>query len=236
MHSTSELIEATHDNPHNIYVSQNVKLNTHEEMHQIAMISGGVKLSQMFDSVREIKIDPTSNGTSVALSNKEHPMHTDGSFIETPPSGFFLYFKQSDTDGGGRSTFLNTVELLSELPAHYFNNLCQTVCRFSRQREYVASTSDYYDSTIIELLHERPKLRWRYDDQVKPFILKSPNKKQATEAIMWLADHITQKKKIMYAAKSGDLVYVPNDAYLHGRTALSSNTSTRCVWRTWLNF
>ncbi len=226
----AEFFEAAMDAPRALIVLRQQIAPSKEEVRRLALVLGGVQNTRAFGEVRSIKYDPDAK-KSTALSLREHKPHTDGSFMPTPPARFILSFAQSDPGGGGVSTFIPLSTILAAAPESVLASLYTAECRFARDDD--GGFTDAYVGTILSR-DERgcPRLRWRYDENVRPAVVNSHGT-DAEAAIDWLHEFLLNNEPIKYAAKTGETVLIPNATMLHGRTPLSPD-SAREVFRAWI--
>lgn len=193
-----------------------------------------IKTNDMFGDIRTIKYDPRFSKNSIALSANAHHLHTDGSFCKFPPSCFLLYFEETDPHGGV-STFLPVAEMLAAMPAAFLQAITESNFCITRSRHQTTSIDDVY---IGPLLHNNQAgeqiFRWRNDNKVPIAIESAPDLNMAASAINWIQTYLSDTPYIEYKAKTDELICIPNYSFLHGRTKLSNISSSRCVYRVWL--
>ncbi|TSC87691.1 MAG: hypothetical protein G01um101416_371 [Microgenomates group bacterium Gr01-1014_16] len=190
----------------------------------------GSQHPSLYGKITIIKNDPSIKNSTAMSLNALVP-HTDGAFIENPPSRTILSFINSDPKGGGASIFIPLGKILADLPNWAMDALTNDYYLFPRT--YDGNLSDSYTGPV---LNKDPQgnfnIRWRADKFYRPKVVKN-NDTRGAEAIDWLYTYIEKCKPITYDAKSGETLLVPNSAMLHGRTPLSPN-STREVLRVWI--
>ncbi len=223
-------LEAGMTSPNSIVLLRQDTPLTPDEVRRLALALGGVKNTKAFGEVREISYDPNST-KSTALSLEEHPLHTDASFEEEPPSQFLLSFSQSDHEGGGESVFIKIADILAAAPEEVITALYKADCQFSRDDD--GGFTDTYTGHILNRDENgRTWLRWRYDKHVKPIVLNAHGT-DAQAAVEWVARFLETHPPIRYSAQSGETLLIPNKSILHGRTELSKD-SRRTVYRAWV--
>lgn len=229
-HSVSEFFEAHHNYPRNIIVLKRNVLSK-SDLLKIARIIGRPYIHGAFEAVREIKISP-STGKFLALSSAAHPPHIDGTFAEQTPSNFLLSFAQADVDGGGTSHFWSISELLEACPYDYVVALQTGIVEYSRVSE--KGGADIWNGSILSTDRTGQLiLRWRNDEFVYPKVLDDKGL-PLSKAIDWLKAYFKENSPYEYQGETGDTIRIPQAAYLHGRSELSSDVSERLVYRLWM--
>jgi hypothetical protein len=202
-----------------------------DDLWKLAFLIGReVQESRAFGDVRTIANVPGTR--SIAKSLSGHPMHTDGTFMDEPPTFFLLRFDKVDPGGGGMSEFLPVSDLLGTLEARHFKVLAGERVRFARRDD--AGDIDAWEGTLLG--HDpfgRLAFRWRYDDEVRPEPVE-PVAAELVQAIRRIRALIARLPRLTYAAREDDVICVPNRTWLHGRTALSPG-SDRQVRRVWVH-
>jgi len=229
--SIAEMLTAYHERPTQNLLLQNHTL-TKGDVFKLAQLLGDEYVHGAFEEVREIKFDPTQAG-SLAMSMAAHPPHIDGSFVETPPAAFVLSFIKGDKDGGGTSLFWEISELLGACPNELVTAARKAKVRFTRRRSD-GSTDEFIGNLLGRDRFNRPMLRWRYDEHVRPEVLDSFGL-PVQETIEWIRSYLSSTKPIAYHAQPGDTFVVRQRFYLHGRSELTSPKNGRLVLRTWIH-
>lgn len=226
----AEFFEIAITCPHDIIVLQEQVPPSKEEVRRYCLVLNGSRKTSAFGEVWSVKYDPLVTN-STALSLQDLRPHTDGSFMENPPSRFVLSFTRSDPGGGGVSTFVSLTDILAASPdwalkAFYTAN-------YLFVRTYDGNLTDSVVAPILNTDYNgNPRIRWRADEMFQPTVVNNKGTK-AEEAVRWLQDFLQNHEPMTYAAKTGETLLVPNYTILHGRTALSSNSS-REVLRAWI--
>lgn len=166
---------------------------------------------------------------SVAQSLSELPPHTDGTFeIDLPPS-LILQCVVPDKDGFGISTLIDCWKVIELLSTQTKHTLLKTPFRFFREEMGKQVT---LMAPILELQDSVYKVRYR-NDHKHPLI---PPTGEARVALTDFIDGIS-KPSVMteIQLKAGDVIWIDNHRFLHGRTGLS-NQIQRKVRRYWIQF
>lgn len=204
---------------------------TIENCHKLARLLGGSRRSDMFATIRDIKVNAQKT-QSIAESFAAHPLHTDGSFMATPPEYFFLQVVETDPAGGGVSLFLSVEEIVRQLPISWVHALVSASVGLGRFDENRGTT----DAAVGQVIFHRPNgnwgFRWRSDEQVTPTVVDE-KQTQITPALEWITNYLRRCPVASYNAKAGDHIVISNDRVLHGRTELSGN-SNRWLRRVWI--
>ena len=225
-----DLLEAVSSHPEHLLVLRGDGSLNPALLEQYAARLGGVLVARGFGTVRTVKYDATAT-TSTAQSLQPLAFHTDGSFLDTPPSRFLLGCVRPDARGGGVSTFIYIDDLIAALPEWVTTALIHADCRFLQTYD-----GDLSGSVIARVLWgragDRIRIRWRSDDIYRPSVIR-PNGTQAEAAVLWVHEFLRNAEPIRYALTAGETLLVPNTVMLHGRTALSSD-SDREMLRVWI--
>lgn len=168
---------------------------------------------------------------STALSLDRLSVHTDGSFLRTPPPRFVLSCRRADHEGGGASTFIPVDEIIAAAPEWVVEALSQATFRFLKTYD-----GDLTESFVGPALSHREDgawlMRWRADHMYRPEPVED-NGTRAAAAAAWVHEYVESCTPVVHALVVGQLALIPNGRYLHGRTALSK-ASSRCILRAWM--
>lgn len=202
-----------------------------EKLEAIASLLGsGMPKTRRHERVREISVS-LAKTESIGLTHLPHLAHTDGCYINEPPSYFMLGVKKADTGGGGVSQFWDTTEILTQLNSDELKMLREETIQFTRQGDNGPAES--WAGPLLSNSNSRGwKMRWRYDQQVKP-IPVGHRIQEMHSLINKIKNIIQNMQPIEYAAQAGDLILVPNERWLHGRTGLTVG-SDRMLLRCWI--
>lgn len=225
----SAFLEAAERHPRSLVVLRAGTPPSSVEVHRYCLALGGVLQFESSAAIRTVKYEP-SIPDSTALSLNALPLHTDGSFLERPPSKFLLSFLAKDAGGGGVSTFMPISRILAAAPVWVIEALLTASYLFVRT--YDGDLTDSYVGTILYRRGSALQIRWRSDDICRPKVVE-PRGADAQGAVDWLHNFLCNSRPLTYAAETGDTLLVPNTVMLHGRTSLSRNSS-REVLRAWV--
>ncbi|MHB8267409.1 TauD/TfdA family dioxygenase [Bradyrhizobium sp.] len=201
----------------------NGRLCSAQFSEQLRDLRGGAAPSHPFGTVRTIEIVKTPQG--VADTASAHDWHTDGNLLLIPPRYFVLYFDRVDEIGGGISTFYPIRSLLSSLPWWVIEALATTQVKLARD-------TFRWTGTLLAIDRCGLNFRWRFDKDLRPEVVDARGT-QGKQAIDYVKEIMTEKHPIEYAARRGDLIFVPNRLYLHGRSPLALESSRR-LYRGWI--
>lgn len=216
--------------PRNVIVLRANVPPAFSELRRYCLVLGGILNYEGSEEIRTVKYEP-SIPNSTALSTDALPLHTDGSFLEKPPSSFMLSFLAKDQSGGGISTFMPVNRILAAAPDWVINGLASADFLFVRT--YDGNLSDSYIGPVLYQKNSSMRIRWRSDNIWRPKVIESRGTR-AQEAVNWLHDYLCHTEPFQYAAETGDTLWVPNTLMLHGRTNLSPG-SVREVLRAWVD-
>jgi alpha-ketoglutarate-dependent taurine dioxygenase len=215
--------------PNDVIVLQGQTAPPRDELRRYANLLGGVLEAPGFGDIRVVKYDAEAT-KSTAQSLAELSLHTDGTFLENPPSRFILSFAATDPSAGGVSTFFPLADILRALPTWVFDALARAEYRFLR-----TYGGDETDSWIAHVLSQDSQgnaaIRWKADGLLRPEVVRGYGT-HAEEAIAWLEKFLETHEPISYLAQTGETIVVPNRATLHGRSSLPPD-SPREVLRVW---
>lgn len=222
-------LEAAERHPRSLVVLRADAPPSSVEVHRYCLALGGVLQFEHSGDVRIVKYDP-SIPDSTAMSLNALPLHTDGSFLEQPPTRFILSFSAKDPGGGGVSTFMPITHILAAAPDWALIALFTADYLFVRT--YDGDLTSSYVGPVLYRSDSSLRIRWRSDDLWRPKVVDSRGT-NAERAVNWLHDFLCNSQPLTYSAETGDTLLVPNTVMLHGRTNLSRN-SPREVLRAWV--
>lgn len=222
-------LEAAGQHPRSLVVLRADAPPSGAEVRRYCLALGGILQFEYSGDVRTVKYEP-SIPDSTALSLNALPLHTDGSFLERPPSSFLLSFTAKDSGGGGVSTFMPISRILAAAPDWVLEALLTADYLFVRT--YDGDLTDSYVGPVLYGCGSAMRIRWRSDDLWRPKVIE-PRGTDAQGAVDWLHGFLLNSPPLTYAAETGDTLLVPNTVMLHGRTSLSPDSS-REVLRAWV--
>ena len=106
----AEFFEMAVAYPKDIIVLQEKIPPSKEEVRRYRLILNGNRQVSTFGELWTVKYEPSVTKSTALSLGGLHP-HTDGSFLEEPPSRYTLSFIQNDLGGGGVSTFFSSISL-----------------------------------------------------------------------------------------------------------------------------
>lgn len=177
----------------------------------------------MWDVRYDINVDQEVGTRS--LTNKEFPMHTDGSFEEPPPDYVSLYCIQQDQLGGGETLFIDSKEVLSRLSSESKATLQSY--RYSKR-----VPSEFYkgnDTAEVVILSHDGRFRFRHE-----ILLLDRAPLHAVQAVNELERIINQEcSPRAITIQRGEMVIFDNGRFFHGRTKIEDQR--RHLLRMWFN-
>jgi alpha-ketoglutarate-dependent taurine dioxygenase len=219
------------------------------ENHNVVLYNGNGSIQDVIDiteavrgksknsihgEVRDLKkSNPLSS--SVGASFEPHPPHTDGCYTQDTPSYIMLQSVIEDCCGGGLGLYWALKNFYTYIPNKFYGFLKEFPVKYSRKREYGESV-DSFTGSIISQTHydEKPKLRWRFDCQVRPlpsFELSKSEQKEFDEAITWVINYFHTEIPTVVPYRRNDIVIASNQYITHGRTRiLDPNRHMRRIW------
>jgi hypothetical protein len=205
VHSYEDLCDAVKAHPEEIVVLRDHAPPTAERIRYCAVGLGGILEIHGFDSVWSVRYDARAT-TSSPHSLRALAMHTDGSFLEHPPTRFLLGCVRHDRRGGGINTFVPLDYLLGFSPIWVTDALLNADLRFLQTYD-----GDLRGSLIAHALWRssdgRLRIRWR--SELLPQVVRA-NGTRAEDAILWLQQFLQSTKPLHYAAKAGETLGLPN--------------------------
>ena len=227
--SLADFVAAADQHPRRLVVFRAGTAADPAELRRYCLALGGVMEYEQAGEIRTVRSDP-SIVNSTAMSDKPLPMHTDGTFVASPPRRFLLSFIRTDGRGGGLSTFMPISDILAAAPGPVIEALL--TADFLFPRGYDGDLSDSYVGPVLFRDGTGLGIRWRSDDIWRPRVIDERGT-DAVGAVGWLHEFLATSAPYAYAAQEGETLLVPNTVMLHGRTALSAN-SPRELLRVWV--
>lgn len=228
----AELTTAFHNGAFAVVINRPA---TRKALDEIVALFGTPGINNVFAAYRDIRHDPSAL-VSLAKSLGAHPLHTDGTFMDAPPTVFLLQVLKTDIGYAGMGLFLSTQEVLEAMPSDMKKLLMEQPLIFSRQREGSGATDDHIGPMIYIAEDGGLSLRWRFDHLVRPEIPVTASAVIAAQlevAIQWVKDFIERSALTALMYREGDIVVVRNTRCLHGRSELSPSSDRHMV-RVWL--
>lgn len=180
-------------------------------------------------TIRAIRYEPTVTD-STALSLDSLAMHTDGAFLAEPPRRFILSCRRADEGGGGVTRLLPVARIMDSAPRWALRALRTAAYRFLMTYDGDLATS-FTGPVLYDGLDGAVRIRWRGDHIYRP-APTAPGDAEAAEASEWLYSFLGSSEPATYALRQGELMVVPNEFFVHGRSALSPDSS-REIMRVW---
>ncbi len=177
----------------------------------------------MWDVRYDVNVDQEVGTRS--LTNKEFPMHTDGSFEEPPPDYVALYCVQQDRLGGGETLFINSRDVLDKLSAKSKKTLQTHRYRMKVPAEFFKGK----ETSEVVILSPSGKFRFRHE-----ILLLEDEPPHAVHAANELETIINEKcNPQSFTLKRGELIIFDNGRYFHGRTKIEDQD--RHLLRMWFH-
>lgn len=180
--------------------------------------------------VRTVTPDATTT-TSTALSLDRLDPHTDGAFLPHPPERFLLSCTQPDHSAAGTSIFIPIETIVGSAPGWAVDALVIADLRFLKTYD-----GDLATAHVGPALWRQPRgllgIRWRADALYQPAVVDAHGTR-AADAVAWLHDYTRTGDHHTHTLARGEIALIPNHLLLHGRYALSPD-STRTLERAWL--
>lgn len=177
----------------------------------------------MWDVHYDVSVDQEVGTRS--LTNKEFPMHTDGSFEEPPPDYVALYCVQHDQLGGGETLFINSSDVFNSLSSEARKTLQTHPYRMRVPAEFFKGQ----DISEVVILREDGRFRFRHeimllDDEPLPAV-------QAANELETIINEKCMPRRINL--KRGELIIFDNGRFFHGRTKIEDER--RHLLRMWFH-
>ncbi len=177
----------------------------------------------MWDVRYDVSVDQEVGTRS--LTNKEFPMHTDGSFEEPPPDYVALYCVQHDNLGGGETLFINSTDVFNRLSLEARKTLQTHPYRMRVPAEFFKGQ----DISEVIILREDGRFRFRHeimllDDEPLPAV-------QAANELETIINEKCTPRGINL--KRGELIIFDNGRFFHGRTKIEDER--RHLLRMWFH-
>lgn len=175
----------------------------------------------MWDVRYDVNVDQEVGTRS--LTNKEFPMHTDGSFEEPPPDYVALYCVQQDQLGGGQTLFTDSRSVLDKLSQQTKETLQSHRYRMKVPAEFFKGN----ETTEAVILSSEGRFRFRHE-----ILLLDDEPPHAVHAANELETVINEKcKPQSLTLKRGEMIIFDNGRYFHGRTRIEDHA--RHLLRMW---
>lgn len=179
------------------------------------------------DYIIEIKEQETKAGERPSFKDsKEFYLHSDLSYVETPPHYFFLQSIVNDTSHGGISTFCDIKEAVSQLSNLAMLELLKNQFEFPAPKHFKGVDFVRFPILFRYANHIDYSIRFRRDN------LRSLTR-SGIDAIIELTK-ILRSTSFELPLEDNTLAIIDNWAYLHGRTAFNNSGSLPTKQR-WLN-
>lgn len=180
-------------------------------------------------AIRAIRYEPAVTD-STALSLDSLSMHTDGSFLLEPPRRFILSCRRADEGGGGVSRLLPVSRIVDSAPRWVLRALRTAAYHFLMTYDGDLATS-FTGPVLYDGQDGAERIRWRGDHIYRPAPAVT-NDAEAVAAAEWLYSFLGSAESATYALRQGELMVVPNEFFVHGRSQLSPGSS-REIMRAW---
>jgi hypothetical protein len=180
-------------------------------------------------AIRAIRYEPTVTD-STALSLDSLSMHTDGAFLPEPPRRFILSCRRADEGGGGVSWLLPVSRIVDSAPLWVLRALRTAAYRFLMTYDGDLATS-FTGPVLYDGQDGAERIRWRGDHIYRPVPTANSDAK-AAPAAEWLYSFLGSAESATYTLRQGELMVVPNEFFVHGRSQLSRDSS-REIMRAW---
>ena len=203
-------------------------------LKKVADLWGGAKDNPTFADIRDIKPQSSTLNQSIALSQKAHPPHTDGTFSNQLLTVFMLQCVSPDIKGGGQGIFWNVNHMIDVMPKDIKDFLYTTKVCYSRVQEDGLTHDTYTGYMLFDYLG-KPSIRWRFDSVIAPQLLSNASKKQQKDllgCIAWVTNYFATQPPLEISYVAGDIVICNNLQVFHGRRSLKGNS--RHFRRAWL--
>jgi alpha-ketoglutarate-dependent taurine dioxygenase len=168
---------------------------------------------------------------STALSLDALAPHTDGAFLAVPPRRFLLSCSRVDDGGAGASTLVPVDAIVEAAAPWALEALSTASYRFLMTYDGDLGTS-HAGPVLTRNGDGTWRIRWRGDHIYLPEVVEARGTR-AEAAARWLRDHLSSCAPITHVLEAGEVLLVPNDRLVHGRRALSANSS-RELLRAWI--
>jgi|SRR3989344_3360268 len=146
-----------------------------------------------------------------SLTAESFPLHTDCCFEEPVPTYFGLYVLQTDREGGGYTTLVDTRNIFPLCDKATIENL-KKIYRFSVPREFFKGKNHLEAPIILE----NGGIRYRRECIMEEFC--------SSEQFVSLNrfDELINRPEFAtsFLIPSGSVLFVDNTRYLHGRTEI----------------
>jgi alpha-ketoglutarate-dependent taurine dioxygenase len=163
--------------------------------------------------VYELREREVSNDKYPGTSNVEHPLHTDGAFLERPEALVALQCVDAASEGGESvlAGGWSVVELIRENPD------CAVILSNLQQADSISIERDSQAVTAPVLLKVGDAYWMRYRHDTYANISIKPNIQAAYSAMQ---NFLTDRKNIAdFALRANQILIVDNYSVLHGRNA-----------------
>lgn len=168
----------------------------------------------------------TNEITYLSASSKEHLMHTDGTFMETPPLVNALWCAQPSSCGGGKTGLLRASLIYQQMKTLYPVELAQL-----HQPDVLTVKRHTLSATHPVFQRIGNFIRMIYRNDLTASITISPD---ALAAFQKLNNIIHQLPKYEFTLHANQLLIMDNTAILHSRTAFQ-NDGGRLLYRLDMN-
>jgi hypothetical protein len=229
--SIDDLVSFAAAHPRQLVVLREASPPPPDGLRRHARRLGSVVEARGFGELRAIRYEPAVTD-SIALSLDALPPHTDGSFLERPPSRFLMSCVRGDQGGGGVSTFYPVDPLMADMPGWVVDALRRADYWFPQSYDGRSGGSAWVGPVLDEDPARRSRIRWRSDALFQPPVVRASGTR-ADDAVRWLHEHLAVRPPLWWAARPGETLLVPNQVMLHGRTALTPG-SRRELLRIWV--
>lgn len=178
----------------------------------------------IWDVRYDVNVDQETGTRS--LTSKEFPLHTDGSFEDSPPTFVALYCVEPDQLGGGETLFADGREILTLLSKRSFYALLENGVLLRVPAEFFKGQDTVYRN-ILDF--DAINFRYRKDiivlDSCEPHVLR------AVEELDSLVNSPTHIKGIHL--QKGEIIIFDNGRFFHGRTKVEDRR--RHLKRMWFH-
>jgi hypothetical protein len=181
------------------------------------------------EDIRSVRHIPEITN-STALSLERLAPHTDGAFLDSPPPHVALSCSAVDDGGAGASTLFHVDAIAEAAPEWVLDALLGADYRFLQT--YDRDLTAFTGPVLRVDEHDRLRIRWRGDHLYLPEVVDARGTR-ADQAVRWLYEFLGESDPFVHLLATGELIVVPNDRIVHGRTALSPD-SRRELLRAWI--
>ena len=204
----------------NRYGIVNIEFESHEEPNQqllaLQEIFGSTKIHDRSDQdgVAEIKVSDKHPGY-LGTSNEPHPLHTDGSYDDSPPAIVALRCNIPAQIGG--LTQLASAKALHDWLAKKDPEALRSL--YERQAMQISRAGKITTKSVFTREENRIKMSYRSD-----ITAKFADNEPTHTAIDLIQNFLADKNNIIeYKMEAGQILITNNGSVLHGRTSFPAD-------------